>query len=123
MRSGGRTRTIRVGCILDAHHKTREPGDIGDLNTPKGREKLIDWGKLHDQAHIVTVSLTEEQAERIRDRLWPGQPLLGATSGCAFFIETPEQVGAINEILQPAISIGFNPSHVWTLQTWPEIVG
>jgi len=116
---------ITVGCILQAHHKLPESAelrDLSDLDTPEGKRKLREWGELHDKAHIVTFRLTEEQAESIRERLWPDEGLLGATSGRGFHIETPEQVAAINEILKPDISINFNEEHKWMLQTWPEVV-
>ena len=99
---------ITVGCILQAHHRLPESVDIGDLDTPEGIRKLKEWGDLHDKAHIVTLRLTEDQAERIRDRLWPDKALLGATCGGGFPIETPEQVAAVNEILKPGISINFS---------------
>ena len=99
-----------------------EPGDIGDLYTPDGMQTIIEWSNLHTRARIVTFRLTKEQAERICDRLWPNESLLGATCGKGFRIETPEQVAAINEILQPEISIGFNQEHVWMLQTWPGAI-
>lgn len=113
---------ITAGCILQAHHRLPESEDIGDLNTSDGRRKLMEWGKLHDRAQIVTFRLTEEQAERIRDRLWPDEGLLGATCGCGFSIETPEQVEVVNEILKPDIFIRFSQEHIWVLQTWPEFI-
>lgn len=97
-----------VGCILEAHYRISDLGEIGDLNTPEGMQELLERGKQHDQAHIATFRLSEEQAERIRKRLWPNETLLGATCGRGFPIETPEQVAAVNEILQPAISITFS---------------
>lgn len=81
----------------------------------------MEWGKLHDETHIVTLILTEQQAERIRERLWPDDSLLGATSGRGFSIETPEQVAVVNEILKPEIFIQFSQKHKWMLQTWPEV--
>ncbi len=60
---------IYVGCILEAHHRFPESMDVGDLNTPEGKRKLMEWVELHDKAHIVSVRLTQEQAEKIRDRL------------------------------------------------------
>jgi hypothetical protein len=113
---------IIAGCILQAHHRLPESTDIGDLDTPDGLQRLEVWGKLHDEAQIVTFRLTEEQAGKIRDRLWPKEGLLGATSGRGFPIETAEQVAVINEILQPEISIRFSQEHVWMLQTWPEVI-
>ncbi len=96
--------------------------DTSDLDTPEGRRKLMEWGELHDRAQIITVTLTEEQAEKIRARLWPDEALLGATSGCGFSIDTPEQVAVVNEILKPEIFIRFSQEHIWMLQTWPEVV-
>jgi hypothetical protein len=113
---------IAMGCILEAHHRIPDSGEIGDLKTPEGMQELIEWGKLHDQAHIATFRFSEEQAERIRERLWPTEALLGATCGRGFSIETPGQVAAINEILQPEIPIRFSQEHVWMLQTWPEVI-
>ncbi len=113
---------IRVGCILQAHHRLPESVDSGDLDTPEGIQRLKEWGELHDRAHIVTLRLTEGQAEKIRERLWPDEALLGATCGGGFSIETPEQVAAVNEILKPYIYITFSQEHKWMLQTWPEIV-
>ena len=120
LRSGGVAGRTAVGCMLEAHHRILETRDIGDLNTPEGRQQLMEWGKLHDEAHIATFYLSEEQAERIRERLWPNEGLLGATGGQVFLIETSEQVAAINEILQPEIFITFSQEHIWMLQTWPE---
>ena len=113
---------IIAGCILQAHHRLPAPGDIGDLNTPSGRQELIEWAKLHDQSEIITLHLTEEQAEMIRGRLWPDETLLGATCGRGFSIETPEQVAVVNDILKPDICIRFSQEHIWMLQTWPEVV-
>jgi hypothetical protein len=113
---------ITAGCILQAHHKLPESVDIGDFDTPEGRRKMKEWGELRDRARIVTISLTENQAEKIRDRLWPQEALLGATCGRGFSIETPEQVAAVNDILKPGIAIDYSQEHIWMLQTWPEIV-
>jgi hypothetical protein len=113
---------ITVGCILEAHHRIPESEDIGDIGTPDGMQKLMEWGKRYEQAHIATFRLSEEQAERIRERLWPDEALLGATSGRGFSIDTSEQVEIINEILKPDIHIRFSPEHVWMLQTWPEVI-
>ena len=114
-----------VGCVLEAHHRldeSVEPMEIPDLNTDEGRRKMKEWGELHDRAHIVTLHLTEDQANRIRDRLWPDQALLGATCGRGFSIETPEQVAAVNDVLKPDIFINFSQQHIWMLQTWPDVV-
>jgi hypothetical protein len=112
---------ITAGCILQAHHRLPKSEDIGDLNTPDGMQRLIEWGKLHDEAHIVTLRLTQEQAERIRERLWPDDSLLDFPGGRGFSIETPEQVEVVNEILHPEIFIKFSQEHIWMLQTWPEV--
>jgi hypothetical protein len=113
---------ITAGCILQAHHRLPESEDVGDLATPEGMQRLVEWGKLHDRAQIVTVRVTEQQAEQIRERLWPDEALLGATSGRGFSIDTPEQVAVINEILRPDVHIRFSAEHVWMLQTWPEVI-
>src|SRR6266545_1036999 len=96
---------ITVGCILQAHHRLPESVDIGDLDTPDGRRKLMEWGELHERAQIVAITLTPQQAERIRAGLWPDEAMLGATSGRGFSIDTPEQVAVVNDILKPEISI------------------
>jgi len=110
---------ITACCILEAHHKLPELDEI-DLDSPEGTQKLTEWSKLHELAHIVTLRLTEEQAERIRERLWPAATLLGATCGHGFSIETPEQVAVINEILRPDFRIQFDQRHDWMLQTFPS---
>src|SRR5690349_18251166 len=113
---------ITAGCILQAHHRLPESTEIGGLDTPESWQRLVEWGKLHDAAQIVTFRLTEEQAERIRERLWPDEALLGATCGRGFSIETSEAVEVVNEILKPNIFIKFSQEHVWMLQTWPEVI-
>ena len=113
---------IIAGCSLQAHHRLPESADTGDLDTPEGIQRMVAWGKLHDEAQIVTVRLTEAQAEKIRERLWPDEALLGATCGRGFSIETPEQVEIVNQILNPQIFIRFSQQHVWMLQTWPEVL-
>jgi hypothetical protein len=35
---------ITVGCILEAHHRIPESEDIGDIGTPDGMQKLMEWG-------------------------------------------------------------------------------
>ena len=109
-----------VGCVLQAHDMLHESVDTGDFDSPEGLRKLMESEELYRRARIVTVTLTEEQAEKIRARLWPDERLLGATCGRGFSIDTAEQVAAINDILKPEISIEFSPDHKWMLQTWPE---
>jgi len=106
-----------VGCVLEAHHKIGEQGAV-NLDTPAGRQQLIEWGNAHQRARIVSFQLTQKEAEMIRDRLWPDENLLGATSGKGFAIETAEEVGVINEILGPRIHIQHSQEHEWRLQTW-----
>jgi len=80
VRDAARARMFGVGCILEAHHRIPETEEAIDLSTSEGMQKLMEWGELHKRAHIATFHLSEEQAERIRKRLWPNESLLGATS-------------------------------------------
>jgi hypothetical protein len=98
-----------------------EFAELPDLNTQEGRRKMQEWGELYDRASIVSLRLTEDQAMRIRDQLWPDQALLGATCGRGFSIETAEQVAAVNDVLKPDIFINFSQQHIWMLQTWPGV--
>jgi len=109
---------IKAACILQAHH--RLPGSSFDnepLNSPQAFERLKEWSDEHGKALIVTIDISEEQASRIVDRLWPREGLLGATCGQGFLIENEDQASVVNEILAPDIHINFNlDKHKWMIQ-------
>jgi hypothetical protein len=116
-------RKLIVGCVLQAHHQLPRCDDDEPIDSPKALEQLQKWREEYRKAHIVTIEITEAQAEAIVRRLWPGKGLLGATCGKGFLIESAEQASVVNEMLKPAVSINFNfEKHKWMLQTWPDVL-
>jgi hypothetical protein len=84
----------KAGCILQAHHTWRKllsDDEPLDLDTPQGRQRLKERSEKIEKACIVTIDISEAQARTIVERLWPGEMLLGATSGRGFAIETEDQ--------------------------------
>ena len=64
-------------------------------------------------APIVSLTLGEEEARLIIQKLWPKEKLWGAPSGCSFCIETQAEVDEINLVLKGR-SIVFDPEkHSW----------
>ncbi len=112
---------ITVGCMLQAYHTPPDsPSDSEPLDSPGALRRLIERSGEIDTSRIVNLYLSQETAQKIVCRLWPGESLLGATCGRGFPIETAEQVAIINEILAPDLSIFLSQKHEWLLQTWPE---
>ena len=115
--------SIRAGCILQAYHKYDElPWPDKPWDMPEAIEKFKESIKLRDEAHIVTFIISETQARKIVNRLWPNEEFLGATGGQGFFIKTADQVSAVNEVLTSDIQISVSDKHTWMLQTWPVLV-
>jgi len=116
-------RFVKAACCLEAHHRLPDAyaNEPLDLDSPEGLARLKESSDQIYQAQIAFFRLSETQAQKIVDRLWPGQSLLGATCGQGFSITTADQIAVINEVLAPDIAICFKPDkHVWMLQTWPE---
>jgi hypothetical protein len=115
---------IKAGCLLEAYHKFPEsPFRDEPLDSPEALQRLKELGDQIDRARIVAFHISEAQAQRIVDRLWPNEGLLGATCGRGFPIETADQVSVVNEVIAPHLRIWFNgDKHTWFLQTWPEVV-
>ena len=115
--------SLKAGCILQAYHKHDDlPWPDEPWDSPEAIEKFREMNKVRDEAHIVTLSISETQAQKIVDRLWPNEQLLGATCGQGFSIETADQASTVNEVLTPDIQISVSDKHTWMLQTWPILV-
>jgi hypothetical protein len=71
------------------------------FDSPEAMERMFKRGKELQDAKIVSIYISEEQAGEILRRLWPERKrsLLGATSGKGFLIESAEQAAIINEVL------------------------
>lgn len=113
---------IKMGCILQAHHKLPpSPFDNEPLDSPEAIELLEQRSQELDKSRIVTIAISEAQATAIVNRLWPDEGLSGATCGRGFEIENEAQASVVNEVLALRVSIEFNlEKHKWMIQTWPE---
>ena len=99
------------------------PYDNEPLESPEALERLKQRGEEIAKARIVSLRISETQAGRIVGKLWPNEPLLGATCGRGFLIDTAEQAAVVNEVLAPGVQISFHRAkHTWFIQTWPEVV-
>jgi hypothetical protein len=115
---------MKVGCVLEVCHAIPEPPHANEPSaSPEPMEQVIKRGKELQDARIVSISISEEQAMEILRRLWPDRrrSLLGATCGKSFAIESAEQAAIVNEVLANCCHIAFNgEKQRWTLHTWPE---
>ncbi len=63
---------IKVGCVLEVRHIVPEsPSANEPLTSPEAMERLFKCGKELQDARIVSISISEEQAREILRRLWP----------------------------------------------------
>ena len=109
---------------MEVYHRLPEsPYDNEALDSPEALERLKQRGEEIAKARIASLRISEAQARRIVGRLWPKEPLLGATCGRGFSIDTAQQVEVVNEVLAPGVKISFDKEkHKWFIQTWPEEV-
>ena len=110
--------------MLEVRHNIPEsPFDNEPLDSPEAMERMFKRGQELQDAIIVSIYISEEQAWEILRRFWPERKrsLLGATSGKGFHIESAEQAAILNEVLANHCHIVFKAEkHKWMLQTWPE---
>jgi hypothetical protein len=67
---------------------------------------------------IVSLTLSDEEAEQIIERLWPDEDLWRAPGGCSFELETQAQAQVVNEILKTRLVI-LNPGkHRWFIHVY-----
>ena len=77
-----------VGYTLEAKHKT-------------------------SRAHIVAITLAEEDAKEVIRRLWPDRSLWGAPGGRSFTVETQAELDQINAVLKGQLFVSCSEEHSW----------